>query len=646
MSVEPSLVVKLFGTEEEVAPPRLLQAGPLTAEFEAGNLRYIRFGGIEIMRAVSFIVRDKDWGTYNPQISNLVIDEQPNGFRVSYNAVTADAKQSFRYRAVIEGSSDGKLVFRGIGEAVSDFLTNRTGFVVLHPIEGVAGTPVEIRHVDGRVVRSSFPYKIDPVQPMKDLRALTHEAAPGLRVTCLMEGDTYEMEDQRNWTDASYKTYVRPLALPWPYTLKAGETLDQAVTLEVTGGLAGAAVEDVVTVALGGEAGPMPALGAGLDPDDIDAAVQQAASLRQLGLDHIICQYDPRRGHDTTTLQRLVAAVKMIGATPWLEALVISVDGAAAEIAQLGADVAKMGSPFATVLVSPAPDMKCTLPGSLWPPCPPLEEVYHAARMAFPKARLGGGMFSYFTELNRKRPPAVLLDLVSFTTSAMVHAGDDRSVTESLQALPAIAASALAIAAPKPIVVGPSAIGMRANPYGDKPKQNPDNIRQAMNWNDPRQRGLLGAAWNLGYVARFAYGGAQAVALGGLTGAFGARHARFSHKQPWYDEAGGWYPLAHVLRGLAGLKGRALQQVEVSRPNDVLAVAVAIATGTELWLANLTGAEVVLRLGFEVQEIARLDAPAFVTASREIELLDRFTPAAGRDIKLLPYAVARLRVRH
>ena len=27
-----------------------------------------------------------------------------------------------------------------------------------------------------------------------------------------MEGDTFEMEDQRNWSDASYKTYVRPLA--------------------------------------------------------------------------------------------------------------------------------------------------------------------------------------------------------------------------------------------------------------------------------------------------------------------------------------------------------------------------------------------------------------------------------------------------
>ena len=31
------------------------------------------------------------------------------------------------------------------------------------------------------------------------------------------------MEDQRNWSDASYKTYVRPLAPPWPYTLPKGE---------------------------------------------------------------------------------------------------------------------------------------------------------------------------------------------------------------------------------------------------------------------------------------------------------------------------------------------------------------------------------------------------------------------------------------
>ena len=75
------------------------------------------------------------------------------------------------------------------------------------------------------------------------LRAITHEFLPGLKVNCRMEGDTFEMEDQRNWTDASYKTYVRPLALPWPYLIAKGETIDQTVILTVSG--AGSEIESV-----------------------------------------------------------------------------------------------------------------------------------------------------------------------------------------------------------------------------------------------------------------------------------------------------------------------------------------------------------------------------------------------------------------
>ena len=39
-----------------------------------------------------------------------------------------------------------------------------------------------------------------------------------------MEGDTWETEDHRNWTDASFKTYSRPLSLPYPYAIAKGET--------------------------------------------------------------------------------------------------------------------------------------------------------------------------------------------------------------------------------------------------------------------------------------------------------------------------------------------------------------------------------------------------------------------------------------
>lgn len=261
------------------------------------------------------------------------------------------------------------------------------------------------------------------------------------------------------------------------------------------------------------------------------------------------------------------------------------------------------------------------------------------------KARLGGGMFSYFKELNRKRPPVALLDVVSFTTSAMVHAGDDRSMTESLQALPAIAASAAAIAAPLPIVVGPSAIGMRANPYGDKPKKNIDNICQAMNWNDPRQRGLLGAAWDLGYVAGFAYGGAQSVALGGLTGPFGALHVSAGYPQPWYDGQGGLFPVFHALRGLAGLRGKALRALNVSRPSDLLGIAAETSAGTEVWLANLTARDLSVRLDLGAYDIARLDADNFVKAAGEDDLFDQMSPGAGPDLTLSPYAAVRLRAR-
>ena len=647
MSAEPSTAVRLYGTEEAVPAPRILKAGPLTAELEAGNLRYVRYGGVELLRAISFIVRDRNWGTYNPEIEDLVVEEEGGSFRVRYRATAADAGQRLEYVAEIEGRSDGHLVFRGTGKAVSDFVTNRTGFVVLHPGEVVAGKPVEIEHVDGGHEKATFPEIIDPVQPMMDLRALTHEAAPGLSVTCRMEGDTYEMEDQRNWTDASYKTYVRPLALPWPYTLGAGSTIEQSVTLEVEGSppsrqSAGGGIE----LALEEMAGDMPVLGAGLDPDDADGALSEADTLRNLDLDHVLCRFDPRRGHDRETLRKGLDLARKIGASAWLEAVVSSVDGFSAEIEELGRTMADLDGTFDTVLVSPAPDLKCTLPGSPWPPCPPLADVYEAARRAFPDARLGGGMFSYFTELNRKRPPLDQLDLVSFTTSAIVHAGDDRSVMEGLGALPFIARSAAAIAGGKPVAVGPSAIGMRDNPYGEKPMANPGNIRQAMNYNDPRQRGLLGAAWNLAYFGHFAEGGAGAVTLGGLAGPFGTVHRPMPWPQPWYDEAGGLFPVFHVLRGLAGLKGAKRVRLRNSAPYRLQAVAGRTDEGTEVWLANLTPEEIEVTLaGCAVNESSMLDAGSFVAASRSADFMDRMNEDGdGGPVKLPAFAVMRLRL--
>jgi hypothetical protein len=599
-----------------------------------------------MIRAISFIVRDKNWGTYAPQISDLDLREGSDSFRVSYEAVI---EGEFRYSAVITGQANGSLSFSGKGQAISDFLTNRTGFVVLHPIEGVAGAACTVEHVDGSIEDTEFPLLIDPVQPMRALRAITHEFSPGLKVTCRMEGDTFEMEDQRNWTDASYKTYVRPLALPWPYSIVKGEEIDQRVSLSVAGSTANIESKEsgtYLTIRDSHTGSYMPPLGIGLCPKDLDATEQTINAIKAAGPSHIVCHYDPRSGHNRNDLQRMAELGEKISTELWLEFVIPSVENFENDISETGAAVAAMGDPFSTVMLSPAPDLKCTLPGSPWPPCPPLAACYQAARKAFPSARIGGGMFSFFTELNRKRPPLGLLDLVTFTTVAIFHAGDDRSAMEGLESLPYLAKTVRSFIENKPYHVGPSAIGLRMNPYGEAPMPNPGNIRQAMNGMDPRQRGLFAAAWSVGFVARFAKGGASALTLGGGAGEFGIAYAKAVYPQPWFDENGGIYPVYHVLKGLADLGGKPLVDLQISTPDEIQAIAARRNSGIELWITNLTDQTKSVELTPKLTGKASiLSAQEFERATKNLSVMDLLEqPFAEEDLILPPYAVARLRL--
>ncbi|MCY3984201.1 MAG: hypothetical protein OXE85_09830 [Roseovarius sp.] len=645
---QPSREIALYGTEEVVAPPQLLTAGDLTAELETGNLRYIRWQGEEILRAVSFIVRDRDWGTYNPEITEMAVDECDDSFAVTLKAVAKDSEQSFAYEARIEGSGTGKLTFHGAGRTKGDFFTNRTGFVILHPIDGVSGAPVTIEHTNGNIVESTFPEIIDPVQPMMDLRALTHRTPNGILVRTSMEGDTYEMEDQRNWTDASYKTYVRPLALPWPYKIRPGDEINQTITVEISGSAGKGKDFGKVPLSAGDALGSVPPIGLGLRPEDTVTALVSADTLRALNPSYLVLHHDPRSGHDQATLSAMLEVSRAISAESWLELVVVNTDDAQAEkeILAVGEMAATLGSPFETVIVSPASDMKCTLPGSVWPETPDATNLYKVTRKAFPKARIGGGMFSYFTELNRKRPPTDSLDLVSFTTSPTVHAGDDRSVMETREAHFSIIKSVTEISSGVPWAVGPSAIGMRDNPYGSATKENPENIRQAMNWNDPRQRGLMGAAWTLGYAADFAIGGAAAVAMGGCTGPFGVVASSAAYPQPWFDDHGGLYPVFHALRGLARLKGRTMHSLEVPASAVISGLAARSTNGsTTYWIANTEPEPVTVQIAeSESVEVAVLSAAGFIEAAASFDFMDRLVPHSNM-ITLDAFAIARIETK-
>ncbi|HRL11306.1 MAG TPA: hypothetical protein PKX07_05470, partial [Aggregatilineales bacterium] len=247
-----------YGSPDDLPRPLTLHAGPLSVVYEAGSLRYIRLGSSEALHQIYSAVRDHNWGTVTAVISDERIERTENSFRITYRSTHRQDAVDFVWDAVITGDADGTLTFSMDGEARSTFKRNRIGFCVLHPTN-CAGQPCTVEDVDGTRRDAAFPQAIAPHQPFFDLRAITHTVAPGLRVEVRMEGDTFEMEDQRNWTDASFKTYCTPLALPFPATVEAGTRIAQKITLRLIGDVPRIAAGDAaLTVTLGDQRVPLP----------------------------------------------------------------------------------------------------------------------------------------------------------------------------------------------------------------------------------------------------------------------------------------------------------------------------------------------------------------------------------------------------
>jgi hypothetical protein len=647
-AAKPARAIALCGTEQPDVPGRVLRAGPLSVEFDNGQLRYLKVNGIEVLRAIGFLVRDKNWGTATPVISNLKVDQRPDGFSISFHAEVRIEDQELAYDARIEGTKEGNLEFTGRAVPKTDFLTARTGFVVLHPLKGVAGRALDIEHVDGSRVKSKFPELVNPIQPVLNIRSLTHEILPGLKATVRMEGDTFEMEDHRNWSDASFKTYVRPLIRPWPYTLKAGEPVVQAikVTLAGSAGKGGSSVAGKgIEVKLGAVSrDALQPVGLGVPAEEIGPAIAQLDLLRLAAPRFLICHVDPRSGHGLQELYGYRVLAELTGAEVALEVVVEGVDTFRQELKRLADMVRRSGIKLASVAVVPAGDLKSVLPGGPRPPAPKLEELYAATREAFPGIRLGGGMFSFFTELNRKRPPAKLLDFVVNTTCPIVHAADDRSVMETLEALPYQIATARSFIGKTAYRIGPSGVGCRDNPHGATWTPNPDNVRVCLTKLEPRQRGLFAAAWTLGYIATLARTGIEAVAFGAPTGPLGIIYRKTDYRQPWYDQLScpAVFPAYHVISSVARSSGQKRVSVETSDAAKVQALACKSKGGTTLWLANLTAQRQSVKLSGAQGALfgTMLDEDSFVTATTDPRGFQNGWKSLNTALTLKPYAVA------
>src|SRR5262249_18052927 len=223
---------------------RWLRAGPLVAALDGVDLRYVKLGEVELVRRIYVAVRDHNWNTIPGVTSEIEVDERQDSFPTRFSVRHESHDPAFAWHGSIAGSADGRITFAMDGRGERDMRYNRIGFCVLQPWRELAGAPFRGQTPAGPV-SGTLPDLIAPqgfedgvyVPLFPSVSALEIDVAGGPTAVFAFEGDLFETEDQRNWTDASFKTYCTPLSLGVPHTLRDGQELSQRVTVSVRGDL-------------------------------------------------------------------------------------------------------------------------------------------------------------------------------------------------------------------------------------------------------------------------------------------------------------------------------------------------------------------------------------------------------------------------
>ncbi len=594
-----------YGKDEPLPTVIPLRAGPVDLVFAEGGLRYLRCGGREAVRRIYMAVRDANWGTVPARISKLSIDAGRDHFHIAFTADHREGPVDFRWEARIDGTPDGCITFSMDGKALSTFRRNRIGFCVLHPVEGFAGQRCEIETTDGTKRVDTVPADVSPHQPFLGVSAITHEIAPGCRAEVRFDGEVFEMEDHRNWTDAGFKTYGTPLSLPFPVEVPAGTVIRQRVLFQLHGRAPRPTASQgrpVAGITISNESKPMPELGVAAKSEEWTPG--QIDRLRELRLSHLSVE--------AVTLDTPHPAVQELGVP--LEVVLVLGAKPRQQLEQAAARSRDLALNVRRWIVLSAQD-------AVTPPA-----LAALARELLAGAPLVGGTRGNFAELNRNRPEPGVFDGVCFPINPQVHANDNTTMAENCAAQRDVIDSARRFCGRAPIYATPVTLRPQFNPVATGAAARPEP--------DPRQASLFCAAWTVASFKYLAEGGAAGVTYYEAAGPGGVMPDARS-------TPGSVFPVWHVLADLGDFQGGAVIPSVSSHPLLVECLAIRSGGRTRVLLANLSphkqsvkmqGAARLRLMTAENAEAAMLRPAQFRGTGRQVEL--------PRGLWLEPYAVA------
>ena len=530
-----------WGDSEPTAQPCAI--GGWSFELRGDEIADIRFDGTLLLRMIRLVARDRDWRTVPPTVSH--VERRADGVALSLYLTGLGAEMV----ASVDVQAGAELVVQARVESRSSFERNRLGLVALHPAS-VAGEAFTITHSDSSTEVAEFPRKISPHQPATDIRFLAW-STDGIDASIHFEGDVFEMEDQRNWTDASFKTYSTPLDLPFPVRLQRGDSVWQAITVRaVRRSAARASIAPNVSWSESGHVMPTLQLGAatGFGP----AIEAGHPVLIELELD------TPgwRSALDRTPRK---LDVRLVTDHPERVALGMA--------ALAGREVLRVGVFSASTHTTTEP---------LW----------RALASIAPRLERVAGTRAHFTELNRNAPslPADA-PAITYSSTPQMHATERSQLVEAIDIQALTARDATRIARGRPLHIGPITLRPRFNAVATStPALERDDAEPGFGAElvpgstDARQTSRAAAAWFVASVAAFAGMGAATLTYFEVWGPRGVR-----------SESGDLYPVGEAFEFIAALEGRALLLPDSGLPDGVHAFAARDAAGQSVAIiSNLT----------------------------------------------------------
>jgi REP element-mobilizing transposase RayT len=485
----------------------------------------------------------------------------------------------------------------------------------------------------------------EPMEVMESRERSLTVAARMVTARVEFAGDIFEMEDQRNWTDASFKTFCTPLRLPYPVEVAAGTTVRQSVTLTLRGDAPDRSAEQSgssLTFTVDQGAGrPIPSLGLQLASHGQPLSAREIERLKALQLAYLRAELQLGQPDYPAVLRQANAEARALGVV--LDLALLLSDAAPEELQALARTLEEVQPIVRTFWIFHIGEKSTS---RRWVDL----ARDHLAGYA-PALDFGAGTNAYFTELNRNRPPVDALEAVTYSINPQVHAFDNASLVENLAAQASTVESVRQFCANLPLTVGPISLRPRFNPDATsaEPEAALDTLPSQV---DPRQMSLFGAGWTLGSLKYLGESGVESATYYETTGWRGTMELEGGPPQSDLFPAlpGAVFPLYHVLADVGEFAGGEVIPSTSSDPLAVEGLTLRKDGRRRILLANLgpdprhvtlhgAGERVRLRILDETSaEEAMLEPERF----REEQGAERRAIDGKLEVDLLPFAIARI----